>query len=68
VAADGGLGGMEYRTRTHVRLGAAKEVLDLDEIAIAQHRLQPRYFRAGAQHEDPVEPRRLGELAGVDLE
>jgi hypothetical protein len=68
AAADGGVGGMQDRPGAHDRLGAAEEVLDLKEIAAAQDRLQRGDLGAGAQHEDPVEARLLGELAGVDLE
>ncbi len=68
MPADGGVGGMEDRPRAHDRLGSAEEVLDLEQIAIAQHRLQRRDLGVGAQDEDAVEPRLLGELAGVDLE
>ena len=68
VTADGGVGGVEDRPRAHDRLGAAEEVLDPQQIAIAQHSLQWRYFRIGPQHEDPVEPHLLGELSSVDLE
>ena len=68
MAADGGVGGMEDRPGAHDRLGPAEEVLDLEQIAIAQHRLQRRHLGVGAQDEDPVEARLLGELAGVDLE
>ena len=68
VAADGGVGGMEDRPGAHDRLGPAEEVLDLEEIAVAQHRLQWRHPGVGAKHEDSVEARLLGELAGVDLE
>jgi hypothetical protein len=35
---------------------------------IAQHRLKRGPPGVGAQHEDPVEARLLGELAGIDLE
>ena len=61
-------GGMEDRPRAHDRLGSAEEVLDLEQIAVAQDRLQRRDLGVGAQHEDPVEARLLGELARVDLE
>ena len=54
--------------RAHDRLGPAKQVLDLEQIAIAQDRLQRRDLCVGAQHEDAVAARLLGELAGVDLE
>ena len=68
VAADGGVGGMEDRAGAHNRLGSAEEVLDLEEIAVAQDRLKRSDLCVGAQDEDPVEARLLGELAGVDLE
>ena len=68
VTADGGVGGMEDRPGAHDRLGPAEEVLDLEKIAIAQHRLQRSYLRIGAQDEDPVEARLLGELARIDLD
>ena len=68
VAADGGVGGMEDRPGAHDRLCPAEEVLDLEQIAIAQHCLQRGHLRIGAQDEDPVEARLLGKLASVDLE
>ena len=68
VAADGGVGGMEDRSGAHDRLGPAEEILDLEEIAIAQDRLKRGELRVGAQHEDSVEARLLGELARIDLE
>ena len=68
MAADGGVGGMEDRPGAHYRLGSAEEILDKEKIAIAQNRLQRGHLRIGAQDEDPVEARLLGELAGVDLE
>ena len=40
MAADRGVGGMEDRPGAHDRLGPAEEVLDLEQIAIAQDRLQ----------------------------
>ena len=68
MPADGGVGGMEDRPRAHDRLGSADKLLDLEKIAIAQHRLQRRDLGVGAQDEDFVEARLFGELAGVDLE
>ena len=68
VTADGGVGGMEDRPGAHDRLGPAKEVLDKEQIAVAQDRLERSYPGVGAQDEDPVETRLFGELAGVDLE
>ena len=59
---------MEDRPGAHDRLGPAEEVLDLEEIAIAQDRLQRGHPGVGAKDEDSVEARLLGELAGVDLE
>ena len=40
VTADGGVGGVKDRPRAHDRLGAAEEVLDPQQIAIAQHSVQ----------------------------
>jgi hypothetical protein len=40
----------------------------LQQIAIAQHRLQRRDLGVGAQHKDAVEARLLGQFAGIDLE
>ena len=68
MAADGGVGGMEDRPGAHDRLGPAEEVLDLEQIAVAQDRLKRGDLRVGAEHENPVETRLLGELASVDLE
>jgi hypothetical protein len=39
MPADGGVGGMEDRPLAHDRLGSAEEVLDLEQIAVAQDRL-----------------------------
>src|SRR6516225_6895822 len=50
------------------RLGAAEEVFDLQQIAVAQHGLQWRDPGVGAQYEEPVVTRLLGQLAGIDLE
>ena len=68
MAADGGVGGMEDRPGAHDRLGPAKEVLDKEKIAVAQDRLKRGHLRVGAQDENPVEARLLGELARIDLE
>jgi hypothetical protein len=50
------------------RLGAAEQILDLQQIAVAQHRLQWRDPGVGARHEDAVEARLLGQFAGFGLE
>jgi len=50
------------------RLGPAEQVLDLQEIAVSEDRLERRDAGIGAQHEDAVEAGLLGELAGIDLE
>src|SRR5215469_14804267 len=50
------------------RLGAAEEVFDLQEIAVAQHGLQWRDPGVRAQYEEAVVARLLGQLAGIDLE
>jgi hypothetical protein len=42
--------------------------IDLEEIAVAQDRLKRGDLRVGAEHENPVEARLLGELARIDLE
>ena len=68
VAANGGVGGMEDRSRAHRRLGALEQGLDLKQITIAQHGLQRGHMGVGPQHEHAVEARLLGEFAGVDLE
>jgi len=68
MAADGGIGGMVDRPCPHYCLGAAEQVFDLQEIAVAQHCLTRRDPRIGAQHEDAVKARLFCELAGVDLE
>src|SRR5215467_2105970 len=50
------------------RLGAAEEVFDLQQIAVAQHGLQWRDPGVRAQYEEAVVARLLGQLAGIDLE
>src|SRR5262245_27864082 len=50
------------------RLGTAEQILDLQQTAVAQHRLQWCDLGIGAQHEDAVEARLFGQFAGVDLE
>ncbi len=47
----------------HDRLGPAEGVLDLEKIAVAQLRLKRGRLGVGAQLEDPVEARILGQLA-----
>jgi len=49
-------------------LARRNQVFDLQQIAVAQHRLQRRDPGVGAQHEDAVETRLLGQFAGIDLE
>src|SRR6516165_2227034 len=68
VAANGGVGGMEDRPGAHDRFGPTEEILDLKKVSVAQDRLKRGHLGVGAQHEDPIEARLLGELAGVDLE
>ena len=68
MAADGGVAGMIDRAGPEDHLGAAEQVFDLQQIAVAQHRLQRRDPGVGAQHEDAVEARLLGQFAGIDLE
>ena len=60
----------EWKTgpRPHDGLATPEEVLHLQEIAVAQDRLQRRDFGVGAQDENAVELRLVSQLAGVDLE
>src|SRR5215470_13129645 len=68
MAADSGVAGMIDRAGAQDRLGTAEQILDLQQIAVAQHRLQWRDPGVGAQHEDAIEARLLSQFAGVDLE
>jgi hypothetical protein len=68
MAADGGVAGMIDRAGPQDRLGAAEQVFNLQQIAVAQHGLQRRDVGVGAQHEDAVKAGLLGQLAGIDLE
>ena len=52
----GGIGGMIDRPGAQDRLGTAEQVLDLQQIAVAKHRLQRGEASVGAQHEDAVVP------------
>ena len=53
--------------RPHQRLGGAEELLHLDQVAVAQDGLQGRDPGIGAQYEQAVIARLLGQLAGIDL-
>ena len=68
VAANGGVGGVEDWARPHEGLATPEEVLHLQEIAVAQNRLQRRDFGVGSQDQNAVELRLVSQLAGVDLE
>src|SRR6516162_10080035 len=68
MSADSGVAGMIDRAGAQDRLGAAEQILDAQQITVAQHRLQWRDPGVGAQHEDAVEARLLGQFAGIDLE
>src|SRR5499427_3264518 len=59
---------MKDRARVEHGLALAKELLNLQQLAVFQHRLQGRYLGIDAQDEDAVEPRLLGKFAGIDLE
>src|SRR5580692_4378907 len=59
---------MVNRPSVHQRLGGAEQVFYLQQVAVAQNRLQRGDARIGAQHEDAIEARFVGELAGIDLE
>ena len=67
MAADGGVGGMEDRPVRMIAL-VRRRGPDKEKIAVAQDRLKRGHLRVGAQDEDPVEARLLGELARIDLE
>ena len=68
VTADGRIRGMVDGPRAHQRLGGPEELLHLDQVAVAQDRLQGRDPGVGAQHEQAVVARLLGDLADIDLE
>ncbi len=68
MATNRGVGGMEDRPRAHDRLGATKQLLNLQEVSVSKDRLQPGDLRICTQQEDSIEARFFGELAGVDLE
>src|SRR4051795_9902227 len=59
---------MVDRPCAHQRLGGAEELLHLDQVAVAQDRLQRRDPGIGAQHEQAIVACLLGQLARVDLE
>ena len=54
--------------RPHQGLGGPKELLHLDQVAIAQDGLQGRDPGVGAQHEQAIVARLLSNLAEVDRE
>jgi hypothetical protein len=56
------------RARFEDCFGAAEQVFDLQQIAVAQDGLQWRGPGVGAQPKEAVVARLLGELAGIDLE
>src|ERR1700741_4434175 len=68
MPTDGGVGGMKDRSRAHDRLRLTKEILDLQQIAIAENGLPRRPFRVGPPHQESSETRLFGELSSVDLE
>jgi hypothetical protein len=59
---------MKNRARVEDRLALAEELLDREQLAVAQDGLQGRHLGIGAEHEDAIKPCLLGELAGIDLE
>src|SRR6516162_8999967 len=59
---------MKDRARVEHGLALAKGLLNLQQLAVFQHRLQERYLGIDAQDEDAIEPRLLGKFAGIDLE
>ena len=68
VAADGGIALVEDRPGGQQGLGAAEQLLDSLQIAVAQHRLERVERGVGAQHEDAVEAGVLGDPLVVDRE
>jgi len=68
VAAAGGVAGVMGRPGVQQRLGGAQQRLDLQQIAIAEHRHERADPGIGTQHEEAVMAGLLGELAGIDLE
>src|SRR5215831_7701974 len=59
---------MKDRTRIEDGLALAKELLNLQQLTVAQYGLQWRHVRISAQHKYPIKASLLGELAGIDLE
>src|SRR5215471_10306754 len=68
VTADGGVRRMKDRARIEDGLALAEELLNLQQLAVSQYGLQWAHIGIGAQHEDTIQARLLGELAGIDLE
>src|SRR5215210_7029906 len=60
--------GVENRARVEAGLGGAEESLNTEKLAIAQHRLKRRNPGVGAQDEEAIIARFLGDLADVNLE
>ena len=70
MAADGGVRGMVDRAGSEDRPGAAEQVFDLRQIAVAQHRSTAcsGVTRALVRStKTPVEAGLVGRLAGIDL-
>ena len=67
MATNGGIRGVIDRAGAEDRLGTAEQILDLQQIAVAQHGLQRGDPGIGAQHEEAVVAGLVGELAGIDL-
>src|SRR5215217_2667776 len=67
VTPDSTIRGMGDGPCAHQRLGGAEELLHLDQVAVAQNRLQRCDPGIGAQHEQAVIARLLGQLAGINL-
>src|SRR3954466_8487810 len=55
------------RPWAHQRLGGAEEPIHVDQVAVAQNRLQRCDPGIGAQHEQAIVAGLLGQLAGIDL-
>src|SRR3954452_3421731 len=68
VAADGGVGGVEDRSRVERGLGRAEHLLDPEQVSIAEHGQQRTDAAVDAQHEDAVELGFVGKPARIDFE
>ena len=68
MAADRHVAAMVDRTGSEHGLGLAEQLLDPQQVAVAQHNLQRGELGVGAQHVEPVEARVFGDPFLVDGE